>query len=279
MTDPFDFKPGATKFAVVGNPISHSKSPVIHAAFGTQCGIKLEYEAITIDIGGFKPAIRHFFARGGRGLNVSVPFKVEAFELADTLSERAKLARAVNTLRLETDGTLLGENTDGVGMVKDIENNLGFKLKHKRVLLLGAGGAARGVLGPILEAGVKEVVIANRTADKAAALASQFQAKENISGGGYARLTGEQFDAVINGTAASLSRAVPPLPGDVFNSNALAYDMMYSQEPTSFLVWAKQHNAAQTADGFGMLIEQAAASFKLWHGVMPKTGELIETLR
>ena len=279
MTDPFDFKPLSQTFAVVGNPIAHSKSPRIHAEFAKQCNVSIDYVATTIDIGGFEQAIRHFFASGGRGLNISVPFKVEAYQLSDSVSKRAELAQAVNTWRQERDGSLYGDNTDGVGLVTDILDNLGFDLNNKRVLLLGAGGAIRGVLGPLIESGVDSIVIANRTVDKAVELANQFRHFGNITGDGYKKLEGQEFDAVINGTAASLSGDVPPLPDDVFANNALAYDMMYAKQPTSFLQWAKQRNARYITDGFGMLIEQAAAAFEIWHNVKPVTTQLIKTLR
>ncbi len=279
MTDIFDFTPAPQYFAVMGNPVAHSRSPPIHEQFARQFGIRLEYARIQVDPGGFPQAVSNFEARGGRGVNVTVPFKNEAWQLADACTPRADLARAVNTLSLPGDGRRLGDNTDGAGLVRDIGGNLAQPIADRRVLLVGAGGAAQGVLGPLLAEHPCALWIVNRTVDKAEALAERFAAHGAVSAGGFAALAGRRFDIVINATSASLSGAVPPLPADVFADGALAYDMMYANQPTAFLCWARGHGARRTADGFGMLVEQAAESFALWHGHAPETAQVIAALR
>ncbi len=280
----FDFdKP--QRYAVMGNPVSHSKSPVIHLQFARQCGINLEYDAIQVDPGGFAQAVGQFRANGGRGLNITVPFKLEAFRLADRKSARAELARAVNILKFDADGTLYGDNVDGLGLVRDLTVNLGVTLKDNTVLILGAGGAVRGVLGPLLDERPASLVIANRTVPKAKELAGQFapyvknSAMNKIEAAGYDQLNGRRFGVVINATSASLQGEVPPLAGDVFAANALAYDLMYGTRPTPFMAWARQNGAARVADGLGMLLEQAVESFFLWHGKRPDARPVMATLR
>ncbi|HEY8554915.1 MAG TPA: shikimate dehydrogenase, partial [Burkholderiales bacterium] len=224
-------------------------------------------------------AVEQFRATGGKGVNVTVPFKLEAFRLADHLSERAKLAGAVNTLKFEPDGRIFGDNTDGVGLVHDIELNLGFSIKGKQILVLGAGGAVRGVLGPLLKHHPARLVLANRTVSKARDLAYHFQEHGKIEVSTFEELRGKHFDIVINGTSASLNDQVPPLPETLFTREALAYDMMYGDRPTAFLEWAALHNAARTADGLGMLVEQAAESYFVWRNVRPDTRPVIAALR
>jgi shikimate dehydrogenase len=278
MADPFDFE-RPPRYAVIGNPVAHSKSPRIHAQFAAQLGQRIEYTALQVDPGGFPQAVAQFRANGGQGLNITVPFKLEARQLAEHLSARAKLAGAVNTLRFETDGTLYGDNTDGVGLVRDITVNLGVVLAGKTILLLGAGGAARGVLGPLLEQKPARVTIANRTVPRARELAERFAALGRVEAVGFDALAGQRFDCVINATAASLSDEVPPLPENLFAPGALAYDLMYSNAPTAFLRWAGAHGAGKLADGLGMLVEQAAESYYLWRGVRPDTTPVIAALR
>lgn len=278
MADPFDFE-RPPRYAVLGNPVAHSKSPLIHARFAQQLGHTIEYTAIQVDPGGFAQAVAQFRANGGQGLNITVPFKLEARQLAGRLSARAKLAGAVNTLRFEADGTLYGDNTDGVGLVHDITVNLGFALAGKTILLLGAGGAARGVLGPLLEQKPASLTIANRTVSKAKELAELYLAQGEVEGVSFEALAGRRFDCVINATAASLQDEVPSLPDDVFNRGALAYDLMYSDAPTAFLRWADSHGGGKLADGLGMLVEQAAESFFIWRGVRPDTAPVIAALR
>ncbi|MDZ7842107.1 MAG: shikimate dehydrogenase [Gammaproteobacteria bacterium] len=278
MTDLFDFDPPPPLYAVMGNPVAHSLSPQIHDLFARQFRIRLDYRRIHVDVGGFDQAVDSFRAEGGQGLNVTVPFKLEAWELADRRTERAQLAGAANTLWF-TEDRIHADNTDGVGMCRDIAGNVEFALADRRVLVVGAGGAVRGVLGPLLEARPAAVMIANRSVDKAETLAVNFAGISRIETGGFDALPGRSFDLVINGTSASLQGELPPLPGGLFNDGALAYDMMYARERTPFLRWAAAHGAARFADGLGMLVEQAAESFHIWHGRRPETGPVIEKLR
>lgn len=264
-------------YAVFGNPIAHSKSPFIHAAFAKQTAQDMEYRAILAPIDAFASAIAAFQNAGGAGANVTVPFKHQAFLLATQHTERARVAEAVNALKFEADGTILGDNTDGAGLVRDITINLGFSIAGKRVLLLGAGGAASGVALPLLQCQPKDLTVANRTPEKAVKLANAFSEYGVIHGCGFDELSG-RYDIVINATAASLQGELPPLPDNLFNPNALAYDMMYGTE-TPFMAWARKHDAARIADGLGMLVEQAAESFYLWRGVRPLTAPVMQMMR
>lgn len=267
------------RYAVMGNPVAHSKSPVIHKQFAHQFGHAIEYTALWVDTDGFRYAVEQFRADGGRGLNVTVPFKLEAFELANNLSDRAKLAGAVNTLRFEPDGKIFGDNTDGTGLVHDLTRNLGVSLKGKKILLLGAGGAARGVLGPLLKQNPAFLQIANRTVSKARELAKIFSAYGKVEACGYDELVGKRFDLVINATSASLQGDRPDLPVTILANHGVAYDLMYGDMPTPFLDWVQLHGAALAADGLGMLVEQAAESYLLWCGVRPDTRPVIQALR
>ncbi|WP_456379410.1 shikimate dehydrogenase [Thiolapillus sp.] len=267
------------RYAVIGNPIAHSKSPLIHQKFAAQTGQDLSYERILGDLEYFADDVRGFFADGGKGLNVTVPFKEQAWRLADELSPRADSAGAVNTLMLEGDGRIFGDNTDGIGLVRDLQQNHGFELSGARILLLGAGGASRGVVRPILEQRVSRLVIANRTASRAVELAETLQSFGPVSGCGLNDLTGQAFDLIVNGTAAGLSGQVPDIPGSCLGKNAWVYDMMYASEPTAFVKWGREHGALHALDGLGMLVEQAAESFYLWRGVRPDTKTIIEELR
>lgn len=278
MSDIFDFdKPD--QYAVMGNPINHSKSPQIHRAFARETGQNIEYNAIHVDVGGFAQAVSHFQGHGGKGLNVTVPFKLDAWKLANSLSDRARRAGAVNTLILEKDGHIQGDNTDGIGLVNDIIEHLGWSIAQQRVLILGAGGAARGVLGPIMDNKPASLYIANRTASKAVDLASLFADLGKIEGGGFDGLAGQQFDLVINATAASLQGEVPPLPDDLLSPQGSCYDMMYGDKPTAFMLWAQHHGVANISDGLGMLVGQAAESFTLWRGVRPAVAPVIQAIR
>ena len=278
MGDLFDFESPPPLYAVMGNPIGHSKSPAIHRLFADACGVYLDYRAIQVDPGGFSQAVRNFEAAGGQGINVTVPFKVEACEMADQRSERAALAGAANTLKFDAHG-IFADNTDGVGLLADLTVNLACPLAARQILVVGAGGAVRGVLGPLLEANPERLVIVNRTLDKAAALAERFAERGTITTIGFDGLSGEAFDVVINATSASLSGHVPPLDPGIFAADALAYDMAYGDAPTPFMRWAQQRGAQRAVDGLGMLVEQAAESFLLWHGVRPPTAEVISALR
>ena len=267
------------RYAVIGNPIAHSKSPLIHAAFARQTGQDLEYGRILAESDGFTGEVRRFFAAGGRGLNVTVPFKEEAWRLVDERSPRAETAGAVNTLIALPDGRLRGDNTDGVGLVRDLAVNHGFDFRGRRVLLLGAGGAVRGVLRPLLETGIAELVIANRTAGRAIDLAAAVADLGAVRGGGFADLGDQGFDLTVNGTSAGLAGEVPPLPPHCLATGGWAYDMLYGDAPTPFCRWASAQGAVQALDGLGMLVEQAAESFRLWRGVTPETPPVIALLR
>ncbi|MEW6444599.1 MAG: shikimate dehydrogenase [Pseudomonadota bacterium] len=263
-------QPSPDRYAVIGNPIAHSKSPLIHALFAKQTGQAMRYERILAPLEGFRDAVWSFRDEGGRGLNVTIPFKLEACALADTLSERARRAGAVNTLTFSPDGRIEGDNTDGAGLVRDLLG-AGIGLRGRRILLLGAGGAVRGVLAPLLAEEPTDLVIANRTAEKAVQLAADFADLGPVRGCGFDALQGEHFDLIVNGTSASLSGELPPLPEDLLTPGGDAYDMAYGNEPTPFQRWALAHGACHALDGLGMLVEQAAESFRLWRGVLPDT--------
>lgn len=261
------------RYAVFGHPIAHSKSPLIHAAFARQTGQDMTYEAILAPKDGFADSVAQFIAAGGRGANVTVPFKEQAFALANRRSPRAERAGAVNTLTFDAGG-IRGDNTDGAGLVADLTRNLHCTLAGKRILLLGAGGAARGVVEPLLEQAPAALVIANRTVGRAQELAGLFG--RGVAACGFDGLD-TPFDLIINATAASLAGELPPLSPRVLAAGALAYDMMYGRD-TPFLGFARAHGAA-TADGLGMLVEQAAEAFYLWRGVRPDTAPVIANLR
>lgn len=266
------------RYAVIGHPVAHSKSPRIHARFAEQTGQDMAYEALLAPLDGFETAVAGFRAGGGKGANVTLPFKEQACRLCDSRSTRAELAGAVNTLKFSADRTY-GDNTDGAGLVRDLAGNLGCGLGGRRILLMGAGGAARGVLLPLVEARPACLVIANRTQDKAFALAARLGTQDSVvSGCGYEALRGQQFDIVINATSAGLSDALPPLPAGLFAAGALAYDMLYGRE-TPFMRFALAEGAARVSDGLGMLVEQAAESFLVWRGVRPDTGPVLAALR
>ena len=274
-------------YAVFGNPIAHSKSPAIHAAFATVTGQDLIYEARLAAVDGFIEAISEFRATGGKGANITVPFKEAAYRLCTRLSERAARAGAVNTL-VFNEAEIFGDNTDGAGLVCDITHNLGCSLAGKRILLLGAGGAARGVIAPLLAGLPACLFIANRSADKAEALASAFVDMSSsptditspaVDGGNFAKTAGKSFDLVINATSASLAGESLPLPPGVFAAGSLAYDMMYGKGETPFMALARAQGAERCADGLGMLVEQAAEAFFVWRGVRPATRLLLAELR
>ncbi|MFL0800985.1 MAG: shikimate dehydrogenase [Agarilytica sp.] len=267
------------RYAVFGNPIAHSKSPQIHQAFATQAGENISYTKQCVDEGCFAIEAKAFFDGGGLGLNVTVPFKQDACTFADELSDRAKAAGAVNTLVKRPDGRILGDNTDGLGLVSDIKNRLGWQLRDANVLILGAGGAVRGVLQPILAEGPSSVVIANRTASKARILADMFTSSGQIHGVGFGEINNSAVDVIINGTSASLSAEVPAVPPECISENTKVYDMVYGSEPTAFMVWAKKQGAVNISDGLGMLVGQAVESFRLWRGFKADSEPVIAMLR
>ncbi len=267
------------RYAVIGNPIAHSKSPRIHAEFARQTRQELDYGRILAEPECFVERVRAFFTEGGRGLNVTVPFKEAAWRLTDERSPRAEVAGAVNTLMALPDGRLHGDNTDGAGLVRDLAANHGFVFTGRRVLLLGAGGAARGVLRPLLETGLGALTIANRTVDKARELAALAAALGPVTGCGLDGLAGARFDLIINATSAGLGGEVPSIPDDCLAPGGWTYDMLYGDAPTPFCRWGEEHGAAQAMDGLGMLVEQAAESFRLWRRVNPQTAPVIALLR
>ncbi|MFT5717585.1 MAG: shikimate dehydrogenase [Oleiphilaceae bacterium] len=266
------------KYAVVGNPIEHSKSPMIHALFAKQTKQDLDYGKIEAPLDTFKGVVTDFFAQENKkGLNVTVPFKEQAWALCEARTDRAELAGAVNTLYLNETGQLCGDNTDGIGLVADLKKNH-VSLQGKKVLIVGAGGAVRGVLQPILKEMPKSVVLCNRTISKADELVSVFNSLGNIKSSAFQDLD-KAFDVVINGTSASLAGSLPPLPKGVIADKTVAYDMMYSKDATVFNAWAEQCGAEKTMDGLGMLVEQAAEAFYLWRGVRPETLEVMARIR
>ena len=265
------------RFAVFGNPVSHSLSPRIHALFAAQTGRELSYEARLVPLGGFAEAVKAFIAERGRGANVTVPFKLEARELATSVSERASLADAVNCLDFR-DGGIAGDNTDCAGLVRDLVHNLGREVAGSRVLLLGAGGAARGVIAPLLALHPGELVLANRSYARAAELAARFSSLGPVRASELEQVAGASFDLVINSTSAGLQGAMPPATRENFAPGALAYDMVYGPASEAFLAFARRAGA-QVSDGLGMLVEQAAESFLIWHGVRPETRRVIDVLR
>ena len=267
------------RYAVFGNPIAHSKSPQIHTQFAEQTGQNLIYSTELAEVENFEARVNEFVSDNGKGLNITVPFKGQAWELTSSRSPRAQRAGAVNTIIVKQDGSYFGENTDGIGLVRDLRNNHDIDLKDKRILIIGAGGAVRGVIEPIMQQAPAELYIANRTFPKALELAVDFSDLGKIKGCGFDALEGQSFDIVINGTSASLHGELPPLPDNLFRENACAYDMMYAAKPTVFMDWASQHGAAKVFDGLGMLVEQAAESFNLWRGVQPEAKPVIDAIR
>jgi shikimate dehydrogenase len=268
------------RYAVIGNPIGHSKSPMIHMEFAAQTGQDLEYAAIEAPVGGFAAGVDRFRAEGGRGLNVTAPFKLDAFAYATKLRDRARLAGATNAL-LFTGGEVEADNFDGVGLLRDIQENHGVTLRSKRVLLLGAGGAARGALLPFLEAGPAELVIVNRTVAKANALGEAFAQYGTVIATGYDMLAEERpgrYDVVVNATSASLRGELPPVPASVFGRTSLAYELAYGKGLTPFLRLAREAGTERVCDGVGMLVEQAAEAFAWWRGVRPTTQAMIDKL-
>ncbi|MFO7189851.1 MAG: shikimate dehydrogenase [Pseudomonadota bacterium] len=264
------------RYAVIGNPIAHSKSPEIHAAFARQTGQALVYERLLAPLDGFVATVEAFRSAGGRGLNVTVPFKEEAFRYASRRSVRAESAGAVNTLRFDGD-EVYGDNTDGVGLVRDLRANHGVTLEGAHILLLGAGGAVRGVVGALLEERPARLVIANRTPGRAEAIAAAFGAAPEACG--FDALAGQRFDLIVNGTSASLSGELPALPEALYAKARVAYDMVYGAEPTAFMQRAAALGCPRCLDGLGMLVEQAAESFYVWRGVRPETAPVLAQLR
>lgn len=266
-------------YAVMGHPVGHSQSPFIHSLFAEQTGQSMRYTAIDVAPGEFPRAVALFRAGGGQGLNVTLPHKEQAFDLCEERTPRAEQAGAVNTLWFDSSDAVHGDNTDGLGLIRDLCDNHGMSIAGRHVLLVGAGGAARGALGPLLGARPSRLVCANRTPERAEALVRQFPTYDALEAYAFSALEGQVFDLIINATSASLQREVPALPDTVLSAGGWCYDMMYGREPTAFVAWGSAHGAAKSVDGLGMLVEQAAESFLLWRGVRPATATIIETVR
>jgi len=266
------------RYAVFGHPIGHSQSPRIHSLFAEQTGQPILYTAEDVPANDFHEALERFIEDGGKGLNCTVPLKELAFLVAHSTSKRAERAKAVNTLVVSQDGGLFGDNTDGVGLLRDLTVNLGIPITGRKILLLGAGGASRGILQPLLAEQPQRLLIANRTPDKAADLAAEFSGLAELDSCGFDGLDGERFDLILNATAASLSGELPPLPDGVLNPGGACYDLAYGRQPTAFVRWGKDHQAGFSGDGIGMLVEQAAEAFFLWRGVHPQTQPVIDLL-
>jgi shikimate dehydrogenase len=266
------------QYGVVGHPVAHSWSPFIHGMFAKATAQNLVYRLFDVAPDDFRREALRLFASGVRGLNVTLPHKQAAAELVNQLTPRAERAQAVNTIAFFEDTSLLGDNTDGLGLTADLERNLGINLADKRVLILGAGGAVRGVLGPLLERDLAEVIIANRTPDRARKLAAEFADMGQISGCGFADVEGPPYDLIVNATSASLRGEMPELPVGLVGEETICYDMAYGRGHTPFTLWAKSLHAARTTKGWGMLVEQAAESFSLWRGIRPDTQPVLQAL-
>jgi shikimate dehydrogenase len=268
------------RYAVVGNPVAHSLSPRIHAEFARATDESLQYQAIEIAPDAFAAGIAELQQQGFRGLNVTVPFKREAWEICNSLSSRARIAGAVNTLCLQSDGTIHGDNTDGVGLIRDLVDNLNVEIKQRNILVLGAGGAVRGILEPLLALSPARITVANRSVDKARALALDFTNFGEIEVVAYNQIKPRGFHLIINATAAGLSNQIPPVSAAVLERTVICYDMMYNlKAPTAFVEWSMAHGVSRSHDGLGMLVEQAAEAFRLWRGVRPATSLLLSSLR
>lgn len=266
------------QYGVAGHPVDHSWSPFIHGMFAKSTAQNIVYRLFDIEPGEFRRESLRLFTSGVRGLNITLPHKQAAAELVNELTPRAARAQAVNTIAFYEDTTLLGDNTDGVGLIADLEQNLGMDLANKRVLILGAGGAVRGVLGPLLERQPRQVVIANRNAARAHSLAEEFGDLGTLEGCGFTDAAGPPYDLIVNGTAASLSGDMPPMPAGLVGEETVCYDMAYGRGTTPFTEWARSLHAARIEKGWGMLVEQAAASFALWRGVRPETRPVLDAL-
>jgi shikimate dehydrogenase len=264
------------RYGLVGHPVAHSRSPIIHTLFARQTAQRLTYELLDVSPEEFATAVREFGAAGGRGLNITVPHKEAAFALADEASDAARVAGAVNTLTF--DGTRLrGDNTDGVGFIRDVTVNQGEPLAGRSVIVLGAGGAARGVIGPLLAAAPREVVVANRTKERAVQLVGHFRDLGAVRAAAFDELAAlPAFDVVVNATSAGLKGESPPFPATLLGAKTFCYDMVYSQNDTPFIAWARTHRAARAVQGWGMLVEQAAESFYIWRGVRPNTAPILK---
>jgi len=270
--------PSPDRYGLVGHPVEHSRSPLIHTLFARQTGQNLSYELLDVEAAGFETAVRGFGAAGGKGLNVTVPHKETAFALCDECSEAATAAGAVNTISID-EGRLRGDNTDGVGFIRDVTLNQRQALAGRSIIVLGAGGAARGVVGPLLDQGPAELVIANRTKERADRLVADLKRTGDLRAVTFAELAAlPAFDVLVNATSAGLQGEAPPFPASLVDDGSFCYDLVYSQHDTPFVTWAKSSGAERAVQGWGMLVEQAAESFAIWRGVRPDTRALIAQL-
>jgi shikimate dehydrogenase len=266
------------RYAVLGQPIAHSKSPRIHQLFAEQTGQRLQYSTLEVSVEQFTDVVTQFFNEGGKGLNCTVPLKELAWAYAEFKTERAQLAKAVNTLALQKDGTILADNTDGIGLVTDLKHNHDIPLAGRRILILGAGGASRGIISPLLAEAPEQIVIANRTLAKGQQLVTEFTGRGRVSACSYPDLNGQCFDLIINATSSSLTDELPPLPEALLAKQGSCYDLAYSNNATIFVRWGLDNKALKSVDGLGMLVEQAAEAFTLWRGIRPKTAPIIDML-
>lgn len=269
----------ADQYGVVGHPVSHSWSPFIHGLFSRETGQSMTYRLYDFLPEQFHERVRDFFKEGGRGLNITLPHKIAAVDVADELTARAAHAAAVNTLAVRSDGGILGDNTDGTGLVRDLCDNHGIVITHRRILIIGAGGASRGVLAPLLALSPSEIVIANRTPERAETLAKSFEKLGTLRGVGFRYISGGLFDLIINATSASLSGDIPAVPASVVGPETICYDMAYGKTDTPFLRWALKLGCTRALQGWGMLVEQAAESFRIWRGVRPSTAPVLAALK
>lgn len=269
----------ADAYGVVGHPVAHSWSPFIHGFFARETSQAMTYRLYDFTPEEFQQKVREFFQQGGRGLNITLPHKIAAVELADELTARASHASAVNTFALRADGTILGDNTDGAGLVRDLCDNQGIVITHRRILIIGAGGASRGVLAPLLALSPAEIIIANRTAERAEQLAETFEKLGTTRGVGFDQISGGAFDLIINATSASLSGDIPAVPAGVVGPETVCYDMAYGKTDTSFVRWALKLGCTRALQGWGMLVEQAAESFRVWRGIRPATAAVLAALK
>ena len=267
------------QYGVVGHPVAHSWSPFIHGLFGRETGQAMSYRLYDFTPDEFHERVREFFRQGGRGLNITLPHKIAAVDVADDLTARAAHAGAVNTFAVRNDGSILGDNTDGTGLVRDLCDNQGIVITHRRILMIGAGGAARGVLAPLLALSPAEITIANRTAERAESLARSFEKLGKTHGVGFRYITGGAYDLIINATSASLSGDIPAIPPAVVGPDTVCYDMAYGKSDTPFVRWATKLGCSRSLQGWGMLVEQAAESFRIWRGVRPATAPVLEALK
>jgi len=267
------------KYAIIGNPVKHSLSPKIHQLFGRQTEIDFEYIKIEAPLYGFADIVFKFRDDGGKGCNITIPFKSEAFALATQVGDNARLARAVNCFLFHEDNTIFGDNFDGIGLVEDLVNHHQYKISQKKILIIGAGGATQGIIAPLLEKAPSEIVVANRTAEKAYALAKQFAEKGPITGIDLTALPNTPFDLIIHATSLGHLNQLPHLPDGLISQNTFCYDLSYGLAAKPFLDWAQAQGAKEITDGIGMLVEQAAATFYLWHGIYPDTKPVLASLR